>query len=206
MMIKKFPAVLLAALLIGCSLTPTTPAPAQVYDLGLAPATGSAPPRLSQTFIRVMDIAAPIWLDTQTIQYRLAYHDPARIYTYANSRWAAPPAKLLTEHFRQYFAAHGTGWQNSGRNQANHRPANYLLKMELSEFAQIFNTQNDSQVVIQLRATLYEPDTRVPAAQRSFTMVQPAQTADAAGAVAAFILASDNLLGELVQWLAAIRP
>jgi len=205
MMIKKFTAVLLAALLIGCSLTPTTPAPIQVYDLGPAPITAPGTLSLSQTFVRIMEIAAPIWLDTQAIQYRLAYHDPARIYTYANSRWTAPPAQLLTEHFRRYLASHGTDGPNNDKRQTTRPPTQYLLKIELSEFAQIFSTQNNSHAVIQLRAALYEPDARLPVALHSFTMTHPTKTADAAGAVAAFILASDNLLGELVQWLAAIH-
>lgn len=204
MMIKKFLAVLLAALLTGCSLTLTTPAPVQVYDLGPAPITTPHTFSLSQTFVRIMEISAPIWLDTQAIQYRLAYHDPARIYIYANSRWAAPPAQLLTEHFRRFLASHDADGPDNDKRQTT-PSTQYLLKIELNEFAQVFSTQNDSHAVIQLRATLYEPDAHLPIALHSFTMTQPATTADAAGAVAAFIQASDNLLGELAQWLAAIH-
>lgn len=199
----KFSVVFLAALLTGCALTPKIPASVSIYDLGPVPVTVTGLSRLSQTIIQVTDITAPVWLDTQAIHYRLAYHDPARIYAYAGSRWTAPPAKLLTERFRQYFASHATDWQNNDRNKKSHILANYLLKIELSEFIHIFHAQNDSRVIIRLRASLYEPNTRLPVAQRSFTKEQPAQTADAAGAVAAFIVVSDNLLNELVQWLSS---
>ncbi|WP_350282459.1 ABC-type transport auxiliary lipoprotein family protein [Nitrosomonas sp.] len=198
----KFSAVFLAVLLTGCTLTPKTLAPVSIYDLGpVAAVTVAGSSGLSQTIIQVIDVSAPVWLDTQSIHYRLAYHDPARIYAYSGSRWTAPPAKLLTERFRQYFASHTINWKKGDKNKENHAPANYLLKIELGEFTQVFHAQNDSQVVIRLRASLYEPNARLPIAQRSFTGERPTQTADAAGAVAAFILVSDNLLDELVQWL-----
>ncbi len=202
----KFSAVFLAVLLTGCTLIPKTLAPVSIYDLGpVAPITVASSSRLSQTIIQVMDVSAPVWLDTQSIHYKLAYYDPARIYAYAGSRWTAPPAKLLTERFRQYFASHATNWQKGDKNKESHALANYLLKIELGEFTQVFHAQNDSQVIIRLRASLYEPNARLPVAQRSFTGEQPTQTGDAAGAVAAFILVSDNLLDELVQWLASIH-
>ena len=202
----KFSAAFLAILLTGCMLTPKTLTPVSIYDLGPAASVMvTGPSRLSQTIVQVMDITAPIWLNTQSIHYRLAYHDPARIYTYASSRWTAPPAKLLTERFRQYFASHDIDWQRDNKNKENHVSVNYLLKIELSEFTQIFHTQNDSQVIVRLRASLYEPNSRLPIAQQSFTGEQPAQTDDAAGAIAAFILVSDNLLNELVQWLSGIH-
>lgn len=199
-MMRKISVALLAILLTGCTLTPKTPSSISVYDLG-SPST--IVPRYSlssQATIQITDIAAPVWLDTQSIHYRLAYHDPARIYTYADSRWNAPPAELLTERLRQYFAT-----KNIDRHHQNDTPVNYLLKIDLGEFTQIFNTPDNSQAVVQLRASLYEPTSRLPIAHRSFLGRQETQTADAAGAVTAFIQVSDNLLNELVQWLSDIR-
>ena len=60
-------------------------------------------------------------------------------------------------------------------------------------------------MVVQLHATLYEPTSRLPVAQQNFSGRQAAQTADAASAVTAFILVSDSLLDELVQWLSDIH-
>lgn len=198
----KFFAVFLVILLAGCTLTPKAPAPASVYDLGPVPVTAPESARFPSAIIRITDISAPVWLDTEAIHYRLAYYDPARIYTYANSRWVAPPAKLLTEYLGQYFADHHVS-PPPDNSKHNHTPANHLLQIDLDEFMQVFDTQNSSRVVIRLRAFLYAPGMRQPAAQRSFAIAQPAQTADAAGAVAAFVLASDNLRNELVQWLSS---
>ncbi len=203
-MMIKLSVVFLVILLAGCTLMPKAPAPTFVYDLGPVPVTAPESARSPSATIRITDISAPVWLDTEAIHYRLAYYDPARIYTYANSRWAAPPAKLLTEYLRQYFADHPVS-SPPDNSKHSHAPANQLLQIDLDEFMQVFDTQNSSRVVIRLRAFLYVPGMRQPAAQRSFTIAQPAQTADAAGAVAAFILASDNLRNELVQWLSSSR-
>jgi len=200
MMVKVFIAFL-ATLLTGCTLIPKESSPVSFYDFGLVSMSTAEAVLPSQTTIQIADISAPAWLDTQTIHYRLAYHDPARIYTYAGSRWNAPPAELLTERFRQYFATRNI---NANNQNKEHAPAGYLLKIDLGEFTQIFNTPDSSEVVVQLRATLYEPVSRLPVAQQNFAGRQVTQTADAAGAVAAFILVSDNLQDELVQWLSGI--
>lgn len=199
-MVKISAAVLLAILLTGCTLIPREPSSISIYDLG--PATVPTPGSLSsRAIIQIADISAPVWLDTQLIHYRLAYHDPARIYTYAGSRWNASPAQLLTERFKQYFSA-----GNINNSNKDHAPANYLLKIDLETFTQIFNTQDSSEVVVQLRATLYESTSRLPVAQQNFSGKRTTQTADAAGAVAAFILVSDDLLNELAQWASGINP
>ncbi|SFU55970.1 cholesterol transport system auxiliary component [Nitrosomonas eutropha] len=199
-MMVKISVVLLAVLLTGCTLTPKVRSSISVYDLGPSSAIAPGASLSSQATIQIANITAPVWLDTQSIHYRLAYHDPARIYTYADSRWNAPPAELLTERLRQYFA---TG--NIDRHHKDDTPVNYLLKIDLGEFTQIFNTPGNSQVIVQLRASLYEPTSRLPIAHQSFLGRQETQTADAAGSVTAFIQVSDNLLNELVQWLSDIR-
>lgn len=201
----KITMALLAALLTGCALTPKAPPAVSLYDLGSPSAIAPGYSLPVQATIQITDITAPVWLDTRSILYRLTYHDPARVYTYADSRWNAPPAALLTEHLRQYFATESIDRQNRDGNRENGTPARYLLKLDLSEFTQIFNTPDSSQVVVQLRASLYEPVSRLPIAHRSFLGKQTTQTADAAGAVTAFMLASNNLFNELIQWLSDIQ-
>ncbi len=172
-----------------------------MYDFGPLPNVTSRSPAFSPITVQVVEITAPVWLDTQAIRYRLVYHDPAQTYTYANSRWAAPPAKLLTERIRQHFAVH-----INRKNQGNkdHPSTDYLLKIELEEFIQVFENQNDSRVTVRLRASLYERGTRSLIRLRNFSNEQTTPTADAAGAVAAFILAGDQLSDELIQWLSDI--
>ncbi|MFO7580869.1 ABC-type transport auxiliary lipoprotein family protein [Nitrosomonas halophila] len=193
---KKY---LVALLLAGCTLTPKALPPVSTYDLGPMP---QPQPQVSlplHPIIQLAEISAPVWLDTQAIRYRLAYHDPAQTYAYANSRWAAPPAKLLTERIRQHIATyHG----ETDSNISDGLPAaSYLLRIELSEFVQIFEQAHSSQVMIGWRAHLFERKTQSIVAQRNFSLAGSTETADAAGAVKAFIWLSDQLASELTEWL-----
>lgn len=192
----KFLILFLSMLATGCSLLTPTPTSFAVYDFGpsstYAAAPSSAP---SQIPVQVATIEAPIWLEGQAIRYRLAYYDPARTYVYANSQWAASPSELLTERIRQNFSAN-----TEPKSDENRSFANYLLKITLEEFMQIFDTADSSHVVIYIRAALHKSDHHQPIATRNFSKKLLTPTADAAGAVVSFITASDSLADELVQW------
>ena len=109
-MIKFLFPVLAVLLLAGCA-TPRAQTPTAVYDFGLerpfiasgAADTSSSPPQLFASLL--VAATSPTWLDNPAIQYRLAYHDPARSYTYASSRWAAAHATLLTQRVKGYIAS-----------------------------------------------------------------------------------------------------
>ncbi|MEK7768668.1 MAG: ABC-type transport auxiliary lipoprotein family protein, partial [Pseudomonadota bacterium] len=148
----------------------------------------------------VAEATAPAWLDSQAIQYRLAYHDPAQTHSYANSRWAAAPAALLTQRIRSRI----TAVTNSGVVSAGDGVrADYALRLELEEFSQVFDTVEQSRVVVRLRASLVERGTRRLLIQRNFSVEQVAPAADATGAVHALTEAGDRLTGDLIDWLAA---
>jgi cholesterol transport system auxiliary component len=140
---------------------------------------------------------APAWLDHSGIAYRLHYHDLARHQVYANSRWVAAPAALLTQRLRSRFSAVATGVVASGEGVR----ADYALHLELEDFSQFFETPETSRVAVVVRATLVRLADRTLRAQRSFTVQRPASP-DAAGAVAALGEASDALIRELLEWTA----
>lgn len=197
--------VLAIILLAGCAGAPHVRIAPTVYDLGLLQSTDapalSGQPRLRASLL-VAEATAPAWLDSQAIQYRLAYHDPAQTHNYANSRWAAAPATLLTQRIRSRI----TVVTNSGVVSASDGVrADYALRLELEEFTQVFDTVEQSRVVVRLRASLVERGTRTLLAQRSFSVEQAAPTANATGAVHALTEASDKLTGDLIDWLVA-RP
>jgi cholesterol transport system auxiliary component len=194
-MIKKYFAVLLLA---GCTLTPQKTPPVSMYDFGPTPQLESGHPVFLRANIQVAEISAPVWLDTQSIRYRLAYHNPAQTYAYTSSRWVAPPAKLLTERIKQHFATH---IDQEDKIRESVSLANYLLKIELEEFIQIFENQNSSWVKIRLRVSLYEQKTRSLMAQRNFLGEQLTESTDAEGAVAGLIKVGDGLSSELIQWI-----
>jgi len=191
----RFPALLLAAALgAGCSLGPTQKAPVTVYDLGMP----GAPSRSGEidAVLEVPDVVAPAWLDSPAIHYRLAYHDEARYPGYANSRWAAPPAFLLTERLRQGAAAASRGVVRQGDGAR----ADYVLRLELEEFSQVFDTPEASRGVIRARASLVSRADRVLLGQTTLSQERPAPTPDAAGGVKALSQASDALVGSALEW------
>jgi len=194
-----FPALAML-LFAGCAAT-RTQAPVAIYDFGL---------QRDETNVRVISsqprlpgrlsvgVTSPIWLDSPAIQYRLAYHDPARSYVYANNRWAAAPGTLLAQRIKSRIAA----VSNDGvLSPADRVPASYALQLELEEFAQVFDTTDQSRGLVRMRASLIGRSTRSLLAQRSFSMQQAAPTANAAGAVHALTGASNKLIDDLIDWL-----
>lgn len=190
--------------LTGCAITPQNERPISVYDFGLQQIsdTNSAPvgqQKKLSTSLLIAEAKSPVWLNNNAIQYRLAYRDPTQSYTYANSRWAAAPATLLTHHIRNSIA---TTTNNKVLSTSDSVRADFILRLELEEFSQIFDAIDNSHVLIKLRVSLINRSSRLLKAQHSFNVKLAAPTANAAGAVQALTESSDRLTGDLITWLA----
>lgn len=159
------------------------------YDFGLpvqAAKQGTALPAR----VTVQETVAPAWLATTALHYRLAYHDAARLHSYADSRWAAPPASLLTLRLRQVADAAAAGG------------APYQLRIELEEFSQVFDTPQDSHATVRARAVLSRPGERAPLSSQVFDLESKAPSADAVGGVRALTEAGDALVMAVTKWAA----
>lgn len=189
-------AVLASAMLAGCTIGPQTTAPQASYDLGPPRAHANESP-LIRASLALPSVAPPAWLDNQGIIYRLNYQDAARPQAYANSRWSAPPARLLTYRMRSRFAASSAGIV-SGDDGTR---ADYVLRVELEDFSQSFDAVNQSRVSVRARATIVNLADRTLLAQRTFA-VERAAAPDAAGAVKALGEAGDALIEDLLAWTA----
>ncbi len=185
------------SLLVGCSFSSNKPTSLALYDLGLRPVSEVqvAPIDVS---IMMTEITAPVWLTSPAMQYRLAYHDPARTYHYAHSRWVTAPAKLLTRRIQDdlsQLTRKGIISSHEGLK------SDYALYIELEEFTQVFDQPQSSRAMIRLRANLVARATRQLLSQQKFSVEKTTPTADAAGAVATLIQLSDQVSLELMQWL-----
>jgi cholesterol transport system auxiliary component len=179
----------LSALLLGaCSLGSPAPTPA-LFDLGPAPIRATAAAR-STAALQLLEVTAPPWLTGTGIVYRLDYEDAFRRQAYRDSRWVAPPAQLLAERLRQRLAV-GTGAIGAAKP----------LRLELEEFSQVFDTPTQSRMLLRVRALAGE----TPGQLRVFELSEPANTADAAGAVRAASRACDALIEQLVAWTGGIQ-
>ncbi|SFK84689.1 cholesterol transport system auxiliary component [Nitrosomonas aestuarii] len=203
---NKSVAIILGILLLsGCTLFPKPGKRPALYNF--VDIVGSHIPEQAQQSgletrkngkkILVAQVIAPLWLDTQAIHYRLAYHNASQTYTYADSRWTAPPAFLLTQQIKQKIAVDTAHLVIQDSNVAK---AEFELHIELEDFFQNFETLTDSHVWVRFRASLINNKHRL-IAQKSFNASQSSPTANAAGAVKAFSITSDQLTDDLVRWL-----
>jgi hypothetical protein len=123
------------------------------------------------------------------MRYRLAYQNPARVFAYTESRWAAPPEKLLARRLEQRLLSAG--------------PGQCTLRVTLETFDQVFDKPDSSRGVVRLLATLSLAGVRSPAVQTSVATEHAAQSADARGGVAALTTATDNAIAQLLVWAQA---
>lgn len=195
---SKLAITLLAFLLAACALGPATKDTPATYDLG-APRSYPGEQKIRASLL-VPGIVAPAWLDTAAIVYRLNYHDAARQWGYANSRWAAAPGSLLAQRLRARLAAASEGGVVVSADGAR---ADYALRIELDDFSQVFDSVNASRTVVVARASLVNIAKRTLVAQKSFTIERAAASANAEGAVRALAAAGDELIEAVTTWTAA---
>jgi cholesterol transport system auxiliary component len=196
--------ILVSLILLGCA-GPRTVTPIAIYDFGsqrFAAGVNDTETRgdLSlRASLSVAEATAPPWLDSASIQYRLAYDDLAQSHAYASARWTAPPTTLLTQRIRSRIAGISDGGVVSTTDGAR---TDHILRIELGEFTQVFDAPDESRVVVRFRASLMDRGTRSIIAQRNFSREQPAPSPNAKGAVGGLTDLSDKLITDLIGWLA----
>lgn len=189
---------LLALLVSACSIGPAAKDAPATYDLG-APRNYSGEQKTIRYGVLVHNVAAPAWLDSQAIVYRLNYQDAARQLSYANSRWAAPPAALLTQRLRSRLATVSAG---GIINVADSARADYTLRIELEDFSQVFDSASASRAVAVARASIVNVARRTLHAQKNFAVERAAADPNAEGGVRALAVAGDDLIEAVVAWTA----
>ena len=226
--------LVLTAVLTGCTALPDKPVRATVYDFGPgALATPSAQTALPANRIAPLPALAALALDevqsspaldSTAVLYRLAYADAQALRPYAQARWSMAPAQLLRQRLREHLGLR-RAVLNAGEGSAPIAPpanavavaggtssatasaaAPLLLRVELEEFSQLFESPTASTGLLRLRATAVQasPQGEKLLGQRSFIVQRPAPSADAAGGVRALTAATDAVVEELDQWLQQI--
>jgi cholesterol transport system auxiliary component len=187
--------LILSLLTLGaCSIAPQSRDIA-AYDFGPA-APAKADPRIAVN-LTVADISAPAWMDNANLYYRLAYADASRPLAYANSRWVMPPAALLNQRLRASLRQSSKAAVLSPIDGVR---TDYVLRIELEEFSQIFDAADRSRGVLRLQARLVRGNTLT--AQQTISIEVAAPMANAEGGVRALTLASDDAGRRLADWLA----
>ena len=181
--------VLLAALLLSaCVGGAGNSVPSVTYDFGLPVArlaVGGTWPGLS------LEVRSPPWFDSTNVDYRLAYADPLTRRQYVGSRWAGAPAQLIAQRLRQQL-----GVVSTTANSAT----DCLIRVELQEFSQVFDSPQSSRGVLTASVSLIDGKRRV-VAERLAVIDKPALGADASGGVQALVAASTEFGRLLSDWL-----
>ncbi|MFM0042048.1 ABC-type transport auxiliary lipoprotein family protein [Paraburkholderia sediminicola] len=184
-------AMLLAfgVLAAGCAGNPAAISDIR-YDLGPpnpAASAGTLPA------VKVLDVSAPDTLESDKLIYRLSYADAQQTASYANSHWTMAPSQLLTQRLRSALSSRGTVLTGADGVRAP------VLKVDLSEFEQVFDSQSESHAAVTARATLTQNGKVI--GQRTFIARAPSSSADAAGGAQALAAASDDLVSQISAWL-----
>ena len=184
-------AMLLAfgVLAAGCAGTPAAISDIR-YDLGPPNPAASAG---TQPAVKVLDVTAPDNLESDKLIYRLSYADAQQTASYANSHWTMVPSQLLTQRLRGALSSRGTVLTGADGVHAA------VLKVDLSEFEQVFDSQSESHAAVTARATLTQNGKVI--GQRTFLARAPSSSADAAGGAQALATASDDLVAQIGAWL-----
>lgn len=206
-----FHAIFLVAALSACT---GLPAPAQrplMYDFG-PPAAPAAAPSLapaqaaSTTALPALALAevqaGGLTDGSSAVLYRLAYANAQQLRPYTLARWSQPPAQLVQQRLRAELGRHRALLDaNDAAALSAPRPA--VLRVELEEFSQVFQSPSDSVGLLRLRATLVEPRSTGVAllGQRVFTIERPAASPDAAGGTRALAEAAQQAAQEIDAWL-----
>jgi cholesterol transport system auxiliary component len=160
------------------------------YDFGtLASEPGGSPVQIAAVLVQ----ATP-WLTSSAMHFRLAYSEPLRRQSYAESRWAAAPGELLESFVKRRLVFGQVDFSASGCH----------LQLGLNELEQSFNDPQHATVVLEVHATLTPPQGPDVLSSKSFVIRKPAPAPTAGGGALATRDAVLTLTDDLRNWLANV--
>ena len=166
------------------------------YDFGPLPAHDGVSRALPP--VSIADINTAAWLDSPLMFYRLSYANQQQTRPYAGSRWSMPPSQLFSQRLKARIAQAG-GVVLAAGDGAPNLP---LLRIDADDMLQNFDSSSHSSAQLSMRVSLFNG--RNLLAQKTFRREAVAASADAAGGAAAMAIASDALIGDIIDWLAGL--
>jgi cholesterol transport system auxiliary component len=196
-------AALAALALAGCKALPDKPVRQTMYDFG--PSTAAETAATSRGALVLPEVEVTGILETPALLYRLGYEDAHQLRPYAYARWSAPPGQLLRQRLRDVLGRDRAVLDAAAAAALSRRGGTPppVLRVELEEFSQLFDSPGESKGVVRVRCTLLENTgggERL-VAQRSFNVQRPAPSADAPGGVRALTAATDAAAQDIASWL-----
>ncbi|CDG80912.1 ABC-type transport auxiliary lipoprotein family protein [Janthinobacterium agaricidamnosum] len=194
--LKSFSLAGAALLLAGCVSRGPLPT---LYDFGPpAPVAASNQAAPALPALVIADASGPSWLDSQRMYYRLLYADAQQSRPYAQNHWNTAPLQLLSQRLKSRVAQSGVKVLST-TDAAAGIP---LLRIEVEDFSQNFDSQTRSSGQVTLRASLFRGHRLID--QKTFSRNQAAASADAQGGARALATASDAISADILAWLAVL--
>ncbi len=183
---RLFSGFLLVLMLAGCfTAGKRGEAALAIYDLGPSAIAAEKPSALSLA----IEVRAPLWFDSLGINYRLLYAEPARLREYARARWAGAPASLIQQRLTRELGLISSG---QGRTAC-------LLRIDIAEFSQVFDSPAVSRGVVTGRAQWLDRS-RSQLAEREINIGIAAGESNSWAGVAALTASVEQLTALLRSW------
>lgn len=192
-MIRTLAFAAVAAALSGCALL-STPDPVQLYRFGETAAdTATAAAEPVQVKLRAVEFSHAAQGD------RLLGLTGSEAAYIGGARWVSPARQLYTDSVESAFGGQARTVRLIGRRELT--PATRLLDLDV----RTFETRYDSvdaipTVVVTVRARLLRFPERTVAAERNFTVSQPAAANRISSIVEAYDLATREVNSRIVAW------
>ncbi len=207
-MTKSLMVVALLGVLAGCgSVLPKPPQRAEIYDFGpgLTQQVAAQPQKQLPPIALADFTSAGVPEGRTSVLYRLAYSNAQQLYPYTLARWSQTPATLMQMAVRDRLSANRAviyGDANIDQQMTGGKSPT-VLRAEVEEFSQVFNSEKDSVGLVRVRASLVDAhkagDELI--AQRVFVVQRPAASADAAGGVKALSDAATQAAQDIADWV-----
>ena len=205
---KTLAAVTLLGLVAGCSVLPKPPSRVDIFDFGpgLTKTAEASQPATPLPPIALADFTSAGVPDGRSaLFYRLAYSNAQMLYPYTQARWSQPPTTLMQLAVRDRLGVRRSviyGDQNIDQ-QIKGGQSPTVLRAELEEFSQVFQSEKDSVGLVRVRVSMVDSlkagDELI--GQRVFVAQRPAPTPDAAGGAKALSDAAAQVADEIAQWV-----
>ncbi|BCX81761.1 cholesterol transport system auxiliary component [Methylomarinovum caldicuralii] len=186
--------LMLAMLLVGCSLLPQPPRPQRLLSLEAAPLR-EMPPAGGEKVLRFDPVTAAGPLQGVEILYR---RGGPEVSHYARHRWLAPPAELIDRAVMETLAPHLP--YRAVVRPGTPADADQRLSITLLRLEQVFTADGRSQVHLALRVVWQTERSGRILGSRLFRYRQPARPT-AEGAAIAAGQALERFFQDLLIWL-----
>jgi len=185
--------VITLLLLSGCS---TRTPPVQEYTLTSPVQSAGAPVALTGRILAVAPVKSSPSLSSKDILY-LRNGRETGAYLYA--RWSDTPSVMLTRAMmlaleERHLFASVVPLSSTGQ-------PDWLLESDLHSFYHRFNSETQSEGVIDITYRLVDPKEKRIIAAKRFTVVTAAATPDSRGGVDALNAAATRIGDECIRWL-----